>query len=76
MHTYFNVMIQPIRFKTKNAKCTERRKISFAKETVENADLHKAVLNKTRNATRCNNRDDLLHLSFNLKILIFLEAYI
>ena len=30
----------------------------------------------TRNATRCNNRDDLLHLSFPLKILIFSEAYI
>ena len=26
---------------------TERRKTNFLKETVENADLHKAVLNKT-----------------------------
>ena len=26
---------------------------------------------KTRNATRCNNRNDLLHLSFTLKISIF-----
>ena len=26
---------------------------------------------KTRNAMRCNNRDDLLHLSFTLKISIF-----
>ena len=26
---------------------------------------------KTRNATRCNNRDDLLHLSFTLEISIF-----
>ena len=26
---------------------TERRQTSFLKETVENADLHKAVLNKT-----------------------------
>ena len=26
---------------------TERRKTRFVKETVENADLHKAVLNKT-----------------------------
>ena len=25
---------------------TERRKLSFLKETVENVDLHKAVLNK------------------------------
>ena len=30
---------------------------------------------KTRNATSCNNRDDLLHLSFTLKISIFSEAY-
>ena len=29
---------------------------------------------KTRNATRCNNRDDLLHLTFTLKISIFSEA--
>ena len=28
---------------------TERRKTSFLKETVENADLEKAVLNKTMN---------------------------
>ena len=25
---------------------TERRKLSFLKETIENADLHKVVLNK------------------------------
>ena len=31
---------------------------------------------KTRKATHCNNRDDLLHLSFTLKISIFSEAYI
>ena len=31
---------------------------------------------ETRKATRCNNRDDLLHLSFTLKISIFSEAYI
>ena len=31
---------------------------------------------KIRNATCCNNRDDLLHLSFTLKISIFSEAYI
>ena len=32
------------------------------------------VTRKTRNVTRCNNRDDLLHLSFTLKISIFSEA--
>ena len=31
---------------------------------------------KTRNAMRCNNRDDLLHISFNLKISMFSEAYV
>ena len=46
-NTYFNVLIQSIWFKTKNTESIERRKISFPKETVENADLHKAVLNKT-----------------------------
>ena len=34
-------------FKTKNTESTERRKTTFPKETVENADTHKAVLNKT-----------------------------
>ena len=37
--THFNVLIQRKHRKTK--------KTSFLKETVENADLHKAVLNKT-----------------------------
>ena len=31
---------------------------------------------ETRNATRFKNRDDLLHLSYTLKISIILEAYI
>ena len=31
---------------------------------------------KQENAMRCNNRDDLLKLSFTLEISIFLEAYI
>ena len=30
----------------------------------------------TRNATRCNNRDHLLHLSFILEISMFSETYI
>ena len=38
-HAYFNVFIQRKHRKTKKA--------SFLKETVENADLQKAVLNKT-----------------------------
>ena len=39
-------MIQNIRFKTKNTERTEIRIASFPKESVENADLHKPVLNK------------------------------
>ena len=31
---------------TKNTKCAERKKTSFPKESVENADLYKSVLNK------------------------------
>ena len=30
----------------------------------------------TRNAMHCNNRDDLLNLSFTLKIKIYLEVYL
>ena len=30
-----------------------------------------SLLNRTRNATCCNNRDDMLYLSFTLKISIF-----
>ena len=30
---------------------------------------------QTRNATQCSNRDDLLHLCFTLKTLIFSNAY-
>ena len=32
-----------------NAKSAERQKISFPKESAENADLYKPVLNKTMN---------------------------
>ena len=32
--------------KQKNTEITERRKISFSKEIVENADLYKPILNK------------------------------
>ena len=38
--------------------------------------FHNFIPNKTRNAKRCNNRDDLLHLSFTLYNSIFSEAYI
>ena len=31
---------------------------------------------KIRNAMRCDNRNDLLHLSFTLKISMFSEAYV
>ena len=34
----------------------------------------KTNITKTRNATRCNNHDDLLHLGFVLKISLFSAA--
>ena len=37
------VLVQNIRCKTKNTESTEKRKTSFPKELVENADLHKPV---------------------------------
>ena len=37
------VLIQNIRFKSKITESTERRKISFPGEQVENEDLHKPV---------------------------------
>ena len=42
-------------------------------EFIQNFPLKYVITStkKTRNATRCNNRDDLLHLSFTLKISIF-----
>ena len=45
LHNYI-FSIQNILFKTKITGSTDRRKASFPKETIENADLHKAVLNK------------------------------
>ena len=46
MITLINVLVQNILLKTKNAESTERRKTSFRKEIVENANLDKLVLNK------------------------------
>ena len=46
INPYFNVFIKIISFKTENTERTKRRKICFPKEIVENADLHKPVLNK------------------------------
>ena len=39
-------LIQNIQLKTKNTESTERRKTSFPKEQVEDADLLKTVLKK------------------------------
>ena len=38
--------------------------------------FHCLLLEITRDATRCNNRDDLLHFSFTFKISIFSETYV
>ena len=48
-NTYFNALIQNISFKTKS---TRRQKTSFPKETVENVDLHKAVIKQNNDHTR------------------------
>ena len=51
----------------------------FKKENEQKhlVNVCKLVSNQnTRNATRCNNRDYLLHLSFTLKLLIFSDVYI
>ena len=49
------------------------------KRATDSINIHftKALIKKTaRNATRFNNRNDLLHVSFALKISIFSETYI
>ena len=38
-------------------------------------ETSKQISKTTKNATRSNNRDDLLYVSFTLKMSIFLEAY-
>ena len=43
--------------------------VTFKKEIIQ-------VNLEQKNAMRCNNRDNLLQLSFSLKISIFSEAYI
>ena len=48
----------------------------IAPKVPNRATHHIHNLNGTRNSTRCNNRDDLLHLSLILKISILSEAYI
>ena len=49
-------------------------------ETFEKQEKVKEVTfsnqTKQENAMRCNNRDDLLKLSFTLEISVFSEAYI
>ena len=47
----------------------------YVNKTLRSEIMKRSQL-KTRNATRCNNRDDLLHLIFTPKISIFFEACI
>ena len=47
----------------------------FSSGEVNPKKEHK-ITTKTRNAMRCNNRDDLLQLSFTLKVSVFSGAYI
>ena len=43
--------------------------------TVDSLQTKIKLLKTDKKRYACNNRDDLLHLSFTLKISIFLEAY-
>ena len=43
---------------------------------IDSLKKHALLKTSKKNAMRCNNRDNLLQLSFTLKISIFLEAYI
>ena len=57
--------IQNIWLKTKDTESTERCKISFRKEIVENVDLHKLVLNKIMTTQeQCVKYDFLAPLKF------------
>ena len=52
-----------------------KRLLSFIRPEANNI-LNVHDVKRTRHVTPCNNRDDLLHLRFTLKILIFWETYI
>ena len=43
--------------------------------TKNNKHLSTLEADKTRNTTRCNNHDDLIHLSFVVKISLFWEVF-
>ena len=56
-------------FTTESPQAKESRQCLTVIEKVK-------IQNITRNSLRCNNRNDLLHLSYTLKISIFSEAYL
>ena len=55
---------------------TECKISSFTQATIRFIDKKQRKQNLTRNAARCNDHDDLLHLSFIWKISIFSETYL
>ena len=55
---------------------TECKISSFTQATIRFFDKKQRKQNLTRNAARCNDHDDLLHLSFIWKISIFSETYL
>ena len=52
------------------------KSFSFLKLSNHELTSISTMAKSTRNATRCNNRNDLLHLSLTLKISILSEAYV
>ena len=67
--TYFNVLIQRKHRKTK--------KTSFLKKTVKNADLNKAVLNKTMTTQeQCVKHNFVAPLSAQNNFYIILSSYV
>ena len=54
---------------------TERRKTSFLKETEENADLHKAVLNKTQTTKEfCSSFNVVINIEQSFKTTLAFVA--
>ena len=68
----FNVIYQPISvidlWEVRHILYKQILRETFILICLEKSRLHELI---TRNASRCNNRDDLLHLRFTLKISIF-----
>ena len=64
-------------FENNNQQKVAITKLGEKNFVINNTTIKNQIMRKiTRNAMRCNNHDDLLHLGFTLKISIFSEDYI